>query len=157
MKNKLLSEKHIAGLTEAHKEAEAAFNKQKESIETIDAEIVALGESMAAITKVKAALEELLKESLGGSTTEAEYKEAISKELEVAKAAVTASEKTINSYKKQLAQIEEGTYTDQMYIEYKKVLLDEATKAYEAAKVVYEDAQARLQAVIEKLTKASAE
>ena len=75
---------------------------------------------MAAITKVKAALEELLKESLGGSTTEAEYKEAISKELEVAKAAVTASEKTINSYKKQLAQIEEGTYTDQMYIEYKK-------------------------------------
>ena len=77
--------------------------------------------------------------------------------LEVAKAAVTASEKTINSYKKQLAQIEEGTYTDQMYIEYKKVLLDEATKAYEAAKVVYEDAQARLQAVIEKLTKASAE
>lgn len=40
---------------------------------------------MAAITKVKAALEELLKESLGGSTTEAEYKEAISKELEVAK------------------------------------------------------------------------
>ena len=150
-------EKHIAGLTEAHKEAEAAFNKQKESIETIDAEIVALGESMAAITKVKAALEELLKESLGGSTTEAEYKEAISKELEVAKAAVTASEKTINSYKKQLAQIEEGTYTDQMYIEYKKVLLDEATKAYEAAKVVYEDAQARLQAVIEKLTKASAE
>lgn len=78
-------EKHIAGLTEAHKEAEAAFNKQKESIETIDAEIVALGESMAAITKVKAALEELLKESLGGSTTEAEYKEAISKELEVAK------------------------------------------------------------------------
>ena len=150
-------EKHIAGLTEAHKEAEAAFNKQKESIETIDAEIVALGESMAAITKVKAALEELLKESLGGSTTEAEYKEAISKELEVAKAAVAASEKTINSYKKQLAQIEEGTYTDQMYIEYKKVLLDEATKAYEAAKVVYEDAQARLQAVIEKLTKASAE
>lgn len=112
---------------------------------------------MAAITKVKAALEELLKESLGGSTTEAEYKEAISKELEVAKAAVTASEKTINSYKKQLAQIEEGTYTDQMYIEYKKVLLDEATKAYEAAKVVYEDAQARLQAVVEKLTKASAE
>ena len=150
-------EKHIAGLTEAHKEAEAAFNKQKESIGTIDAEIVALGESMAAITKVKAALEELLKESLGGSTTEAEYKEAISKELEVAKAAVAASEKTINSYKKQLAQIEEGTYTDQMYIEYKKVLLDEATKAYEAAKVVYEDAQARLQAVIEKLTKASAE
>ena len=135
----------------------AKVGKQKESIETIDAEIVALGESMAAITKVKAALEELLKESLGGSTTEAEYKEAISKELEVAKAAVTASEKTINSYKKQLAQIEEGTYTDQMYIEYKKVLLDEATKAYEAAKVVYEDAQARLQAVIEKLTKASAE
>jgi len=157
VEEKAAIEKHIAGLTDAHKEAEIAFNKQQNSIKTLDAEIVALGESMAAITKVKAALEGLLKESLGGSTTEAEYKEAISKELEVAKAAVTASEKTINRYKKQLAQIETGTYSDQMYIEYKKVLLDEATKAYEAAKVVYEDAQSRLQTVIEKLTKTSAE
>jgi len=156
---KAVIEKHVEGLKTAVDEAKAAFEEQAESIKAIETEIGALESSRTSISNIKNYLVSLIKNALGGGQYETEelYKEAVSKQLEQAKKDMADIEQAINHLEKQLAQIEEGTYTDQMYIEYKKVLLDEATKAYEAAKVVYEDAQARLQAVIEKLTKASAE
>ena len=155
---KAVIEKHVEGLKTAVDEAKAAFEEQAESIKAIETEIGALESSRTSISNIKNYLVDLIKNALGGQyETEELYKEAVSKQLEQAKKDMADIEQAINHLEKQLAQIEEGTYTDQMYIEYKKVLLDEATKAYEAAKVVYEDAQARLQAVIEKLTKASAE
>ena len=156
---KAVIEKHVEGLKTAVDEAKAAFEEQAESIKAIETEIGALESSRTSISNIKNYLVGLIKNALGGDQYETEelYKEAVSKQLEQAKKDMADIEQAINHLEKQLAQIEEGTYTDQMYIEYKKVLLDEATKAYEAAKVVYEDAQARLQAVIEKLTKASAE
>ena len=130
----------------------------QESTQVIKDQITALKSSRTSIINIKNYLVQLISDAIpGDASTAQEFKDYVIGELDKVNADIIAIEKDINKLKKQLAQIEEGTYTDQMYIEYKKVLLDEATKAYEAAKVVYEDAQARLQAVIEKLTKASAE
>ena len=155
---KAVIEEHIADLKDTHKEADAAFVKMQESTQVIKDQITALESSRTSITNIKNYLVQLISDAIpGNASTAQEFKDYVIGELDKVNADIIAIEKDINKLKKQLAQIEEGTYTDQMYIEYKKVLLDEATKAYEAAKVVYEDAQARLQAVIEKLTKASAE
>ena len=155
---KAVIEEHIADLKDTHKEADAAFVKMQESTQVIKDQITALKSSRTSIINIKNYLVQLISDAIpGDASTAQEFKDYVIGELDKVNADIIAIEKDINKLKKQLAQIEEGTYTDQMYIEYKKVLLDEATKAYEAAKVVYEDAQARLQAVIEKLTKASAE
>lgn len=147
-------QEQVAELKEAWEEADAKFEEYKATVEDYEDRIEAIDDTIDAVEQLIKDLKALVSGSLPeNSESTAAFVEAYTKKLDTAKAAIIDWEEKIAAKEEVLVQLENGTYTSQMNIEQCKQAVEFAKAVCAEADKLYEDALARLQAVVEALTK----
>ena len=149
---------HVEDLQDAYDKAVADFDKFKANKDAYTAKAQAVQGVIDALMRIKGQLQNLVNLALpGGSGNESTEQLVawLTAQLDTAKANVIAKEKEIADLEKQLAQVEDGTYNQTMYIEYYKQAVEFAKSVYEEAQTLYADALVRLQEVVAALTNSS--
>lgn len=146
----------LAELKKAWDDAEAKFTEYSEKVTIYDDKIEAVGETIEAVKNIIRDLKSYVQEGLPEGNSTAEFVEKYTSKLNTAKQNVIAVENEIAKLEEILSQLESGTYNGQMWIEYCKQKVEFAKAVCAEADKLYEDALARLQAVVEALANGAA-
>lgn len=144
---------HLADLEAAKEAAEEAFKTLEEEALDIKAESDAVQKQINVVNSLINKLQEVVEGALQGNSSVEDVINWAKGKINETKDLINGYQKQINLLNDKIAQIENGTYTSEMWVEYWEEQVEFNKAVYEQAQTLYSDAMSRLQKIVETLTK----